>query len=91
MQVRSTSKSDYTPGMERDPDIQREWLRLFDRFVLRLIELKPESVLDVGCGRGVLVNQLSQAGILATGLDPGQHHDRVVGLAEGGVDRGRER
>ena len=56
--------------MDRDPDIQREWLRLFDRFVLRLIELEPESVLDVGCGRGVLVNQLSQAGILATGIDP---------------------
>lgn len=70
MQVRSTPKSDYTHGMERDPDIQREWQRLFDRFVQRLIELHPESVLDVGCGRGVLVNQLSMAGILATGIDP---------------------
>ena len=86
MQVRSTNKSDYTHGMERDPDIQREWLRLFDRFVLRLIELKPESVLDVGCGRGVLVNQLSQAGILATGIDPkAPGHDPQI--IQGDVER----
>ncbi|MCA8937715.1 MAG: class I SAM-dependent methyltransferase [Planctomycetes bacterium] len=72
--------------MDRDPDIQREWLRLFDRFVLRLIELKPESVLDVGCGRGVLVNQLSQAGILATGIDPkAPGHDPQI--IQGDVER----
>lgn len=55
--------------MPRDPDIQREWQRLFDRFTRRLIELSPQSVLDVGCGRGLLVHELTQRGIPATGVD----------------------
>lgn len=53
-----------------DPAIQREWQHLFDRFEHRVLALRPESVLDVGCGRGVLVSRLSEAGIPATGLDP---------------------
>jgi SAM-dependent methyltransferase len=55
--------------------IAREWQRLFDRFARRLIELRPASVLDVGCGRGVLVNLLSNGGIPATGVDPGASGD----------------
>ncbi|MBZ0137524.1 MAG: class I SAM-dependent methyltransferase [Planctomycetes bacterium] len=53
----------------RDPDIQREWQRLFDRFLRRLLELEPRSVLDVGCGRGLLVHELTQRSIPATGVD----------------------
>ncbi|MCB9893421.1 MAG: class I SAM-dependent methyltransferase [Planctomycetes bacterium] len=56
--------------MARDEAIQREWQRLFDRFEQRLRELQPASVLDVGCGRGVLVSLLCNDGILATGVDP---------------------
>lgn len=61
--------------MPRDPDIQREWQRLFDRFRRRLLELEPKSVLDVGCGRGVLVHELTQLGIPATGVDTGATDD----------------
>jgi SAM-dependent methyltransferase len=50
--------------------ISREWQRLFDRFARRLIELRPASVLDVGCGRGALVSLLTNSGIPATGVDP---------------------
>ena len=39
------------------------------RFVQWLIELEPESVLDVGCGSGRLLEQIHAAGITATGLD----------------------
>lgn len=53
-----------------DTAIQHEWQHLFDHFERRVLELRPESVLDVGCGRGILVNRLSKAGIPATGLDP---------------------
>jgi SAM-dependent methyltransferase len=49
--------------------ISREWQRLFDRFARRLIELRPASVLDVGCGRGALVSLLTNSGIPATGVD----------------------
>lgn len=55
--------------MPRDPDIQREWQRLFDRFETRLTQLQPQSVLDVGCGNGTLVRRLTAAGINATGID----------------------
>jgi SAM-dependent methyltransferase len=50
--------------------IQQEWQRLFDRFARRLIELRPASVLDVGCGRGALVSMLTNSGTPATGVDP---------------------
>ena len=56
--------------MSRDETIQREWQLLFDRFEQRLRDLQPASVLDVGCGRGVLVARLCNDGILATGVDP---------------------
>ena len=57
--------------MPRNPHIQREWQRLFDRFTRRLLELEPKSLLDVGCGRGLLVHELTQRGIPATGIDAG--------------------
>jgi SAM-dependent methyltransferase len=50
--------------------ISREWQRLFDRFARRLVELRPASVLDVGCGRGALVSLLTNTRIPATGADP---------------------
>jgi SAM-dependent methyltransferase len=50
--------------------IQQEWQRLFDRFARRVIELRPASVLDVGCGRGALVSMLTNSGTPATGVDP---------------------
>jgi len=50
--------------------IQREWQHLFDRFADRLLSLQPASVLDVGCGRGLLIDRLAQAGVPATGVDP---------------------
>ena len=56
--------------MSRDEVIQREWQRLFDRFTQRLLTLAPTSVLDVGCGRGLLVSRLAEAGVPATGIDP---------------------
>lgn len=55
--------------------IQREWQRLFDRFARRLVELRPASVLDVGCGRGALVSLLTNGGIPATGVDPTANGD----------------
>ncbi|MDC1142028.1 class I SAM-dependent methyltransferase [Planctomycetota bacterium] len=61
--------------MARDPDIQREWQRLFDRFATRLRELRPASVLDVGCGRGALVRSLVEDGITATGIEPSASGD----------------
>lgn len=61
--------------MARDPDIQPKWQALFDRFAFRLNELRPESVLDVGCGRGALVRQLVEAGVNATGLEPSASGD----------------
>jgi len=53
------------------------------RFVQWLIELKPESVLDVGCGQGRLLEQVHAAGITATGLDqagPRLEEPRAKGL-----------
>jgi SAM-dependent methyltransferase len=61
--------------------ISREWQRLFDRFARRLIELRPASVLDVGCGRGALVSLLTNAGIPATGVDPAAPGDNPQILA----------
>jgi SAM-dependent methyltransferase len=61
--------------MARDPHIQREWQRLFDRFTHRLVHLRPQSVLDVGCGRGALVHELTRRGVPATGVDPAASGD----------------
>jgi SAM-dependent methyltransferase len=54
-----------------DAVIQREWQHLFDHFERRVLELKPRSVLDVGCGRGGLIGRQADPGIPATGIDPG--------------------
>ena len=46
------------------------WIGLFDRLADRIIlDLRPRSVLDAGCGRGYLVNSLRQRGVEAWGID----------------------
>ena len=55
--------------MARHPIIQREWQRLFDLFVLRLLELRPDSMLDIGTGRGLLLTRMGHAGVDAVGLE----------------------
>ena len=66
-------------------EIQREWQHLFDLFEQRLLAQRPASVLDVGCGRGTLVQRLSLAGIPATGVDPtadGTHPQIIAAAAD---------
>lgn len=48
------------------PDNREHLLR---RFFQRLRALEPESVLDVGCGKGRLLELCREAGILANGLE----------------------
>ena len=46
------------------------YLHLAERFFQRLLEHRPVSVLDVGCGRGHLVGRCWEHDIPAVGIDP---------------------
>ena len=52
------------------PLIRDCWMHLQERFIDRVLEEKPESVLDVGCGAGILLERLRDHGITTVGLDP---------------------
>lgn len=45
-------------------------MQLQERFAARILEERPESVLDVGCGSGILLERLRAAGVPSIGLDP---------------------
>ncbi len=49
-------------------------------FFARLASLKPESVLDVGCGSGDILRRCELAGIEATGVEPGPDLELTSGL-----------
>lgn len=53
-------------GMYRDHP--KNWI-IFNK----IMELKPESVLELGCGRGYIVKRLESYGISAKGLDISEH------------------
>jgi len=53
--------------------------RLAHYFQTRLLELRPRSVLDVGCGDGSLVRALRATGVEALGVEPARER-----LAAGG-------
>ncbi len=57
---------------------------LRNRFLQRLLALKPESVLDVGCGAGQILQALGEAGVPAQGLEPAE--ERVAELRTAGLD-----
>jgi SAM-dependent methyltransferase len=42
---------------------------LLERFVQRLFEERPASVLDVGCGAGALLRSCAARGVVATGVE----------------------
>lgn len=46
----------------------------------KVMELKPESVLELGCSRGYVLKKLEDAGVRVRGLDVSEHciHTRVV-------------
>lgn len=55
-------------GYDSYRDFPSNWVLLN-----RILEEKPESVLDIGCSRGFLVKKLNDAGILANGIDISEH------------------
>lgn len=47
-----------------------EWLALFDRIAVRIAsDIQPQTVLDVGCALGLLVETLRNRGVDAFGID----------------------
>ena len=74
----------------------RNRTRLRDRFIARLLQLEPRSVLDVGCGGGELLAACEAAGISAHGIEPGDRlpagfatvrgRAAALPIADGGVD-----
>ena len=62
--------------------VNHDWLT--DEFVRLLLLQDPASVLDVGCGKGQLVQACAAAGIPASGVD--QAGPRLDALLEAGVD-----
>ena len=57
---------------------------LAGRFFALLKRLEPDSVLDVGCGRGRLLRQCVDAGIAVHGVEPSS--DTVTELTAGGLE-----
>jgi hypothetical protein len=50
------------------------WLQFFDRVAYRIVEdIHPETVLDVGCAWGFLVESLRRLGVDAYGLDVSEY------------------
>jgi SAM-dependent methyltransferase len=63
-------------GVECVAEENHEWL--LSEFVRLLLQHEPESVLDVGCGAGLLLRNCIQAGIETVGLDqPGPRLDTL--------------
>ena len=70
------------------------WLSFFGAIADRIVrELQPSSVLDAGCAKGFLVEQLRERGVDASGIDVSEHaiaevhesvrdHCRVASLTE---------
>ncbi len=44
---------------------------LLGHFALRLLECGPQTVLDLGCGQGALLETVRTAGVAAYGIEPG--------------------
>jgi SAM-dependent methyltransferase len=57
---------------------------LLARFVARLLDQAPASILDVGCGRGDLLRRAADAGIQVSGLD--RESETLAALASSGLD-----
>jgi SAM-dependent methyltransferase len=58
------------PGRGADHDPQSENAdRLRAHFAETVLRLRPESVLDVGCGRGALLRACREAGVRAAGIE----------------------
>jgi SAM-dependent methyltransferase len=57
---------------------------LRNRFLERLLALQPESVLDIGCGAGPILQALGQAGIGALGIEPSK--ERCAELRASGME-----
>lgn len=56
---------------------------LLGRFIARLFELQPASVLDVGCGAGALLRACAERGVAARGIESSAK--RLAILAEEGL------
>ncbi len=66
------------------PLIRECWMHLQERFSARVLEQNPQSVLDVGCGSGVLLDRLRDHSISAVGLDPSSQAMEI--LVEKGLE-----
>lgn len=61
---------------DKEYDRTADWLRFFGTIADRIIsDINPETVLDAGCGLGLLVESLRRRGVEAYGVDPS---NRVV-------------
>lgn len=74
-------KEDYDPKKQFDKhyfhgtkhyDAYRDYPQNWTVFN-KLMEHKPTSILDIGCGRGYIVKRFQDAGILAAGIDISKH------------------
>jgi SAM-dependent methyltransferase len=62
------------------------WMRFFDRVADGIVRnLRPASVLDVGCAMGMLVEALSNRGVDAWGIDVSEH--AIAAVADSIGDR----
>lgn len=60
----------YAVGCGRPYKRDQEWLSFFDGIASRIVrDIAPESVLDVGCAMGFLVEALRDRGVDARGMD----------------------
>lgn len=50
-----------------------------EALVEKILEYSPEIVLDVGCGLGAIVNELTKKGIVATGVDFAPDLEKIWG------------
>lgn len=58
--------------------------QLAEHFARKLLELAPESVLDVGCGRGDLLSACGEQGVFAVGVEAAQR-DGLQAAVAGGI------